>query len=182
MSVASRNIGQVLSMAKKTKIPPCGAWLIAWKLMISEPVMPAPTMEAGMTRSGSAAAKGIAPSEMKAAPSSQAALPFSRSAPVNSFGDTAVARAIASGGTMPAAITAAMIISGAGFSATEPAPAGYREGISDLVDRPAQIDGHHQAQDQAEDRRRGAGHARQPAVEGFGELGNRPAQEQEHQA
>jgi hypothetical protein len=41
-------------------------------------------MIGGITRRGSAAANGIAPSVMKLAPSSQAALPFSRSAGVNS--------------------------------------------------------------------------------------------------
>ncbi len=46
---------------------------------------------------------------MKDAPSTQAALPFSRSVSVKSLPRTVVARAIASGGTMPAAITAAMI-------------------------------------------------------------------------
>ncbi|CAM5574347.1 hypothetical protein SAURM35S_03071 [Streptomyces aurantiogriseus] len=61
-----------------------------------------------MTRSGSAAANGIAPSLMKEAPSTQAALPFSRSAVVNSFLRRVVASAMPSGGTMPAAMTAAM--------------------------------------------------------------------------
>ena len=63
-----------------------------------------------MTRSGSAAANGIAPSVMKEAPSTQAALPFSRSVLVKSFPRTVVARAMPSGGTMPAAITAAMTL------------------------------------------------------------------------
>ena len=62
-----------------------------------------------MTRHGSAAANGIAPSEMNERPSSQAALPFSRSACVNSLLRTDVASAMASGATMPAAMTAAMI-------------------------------------------------------------------------
>ena len=44
------------------------------------PVTAPPTIIEGMTRNGSAAAKGMAPSEMKEAPSSQAAVPFSRSA------------------------------------------------------------------------------------------------------
>ena len=42
-----------------------------------------PSMIGGMTRSGSAAANGMAPSVMNDAPSSQPALPFSRSAAVN---------------------------------------------------------------------------------------------------
>ena len=63
-----------------------------------------------MTRKTSAAANGIAPSEMNAAPSSHAALPFSRSGSVNSLRSITVdASAMASGGTMPAAMTAAMI-------------------------------------------------------------------------
>ena len=63
-----------------------------------------------MTRNTTAAANGIAPAEMNAAPSSHAALPFSRSGSVNRLRPRTVdARAIASGGTMPAAMTAAMI-------------------------------------------------------------------------
>ena len=67
-------------IAKKTKMPPCGAREVTPAAIESAPVTAAPTIVAGMTRSGSAAANGIAPSEMKDAPSSQAALPFSRSA------------------------------------------------------------------------------------------------------
>lgn len=74
------------------------------------PVTAPPSIMEGMTRKMSAAANGIAPSEMNAAPSSQAALPFSRSGSVKSLRSMTVeARAIASGGTMPAAMTAAMI-------------------------------------------------------------------------
>ena len=62
-------------------------------------------------RTGSAAANGIAPSEMNEAPSSQAALPFSRSGSEKSCGRSVVASAMASGATMPAAMTAAMIFS-----------------------------------------------------------------------
>ena len=89
--------------------------------MLSAPVTAPPTIEAGMTRSGSAAANGMAPSQMNAAPSSHAASPFSRSTGVNRLrASTVEASAIASGGTMPAHITAAMIRYGVGFSA-EPA-------------------------------------------------------------
>ena len=91
--------------------------------MISAPVTAPPAIIDGMTRSGSAAANGMAPSEMNDAPSSQAARPFSRSGSVNSPGRTAVASAIASGGTMPAAITAAMIRSDASLSTLSPATA-----------------------------------------------------------
>lgn len=89
--------------------------------MVSAPVTAPPTMDAGMTRSGSAAANGMAPSLMNDAPSSHAALPFSRSTGVNRSRASRVdANAIASGGTIPAAITAAMMRYGVGFSA-EPA-------------------------------------------------------------
>ena len=77
--------------------------------MDSAPVTAPPAIIDGITRSGSAAANGIAPSEINATPSSQAARPFSCSASVNSLLRTVVASARASGGTMPAAITAAMI-------------------------------------------------------------------------
>ena len=65
------------------------------------------TME-GITRSGSAAAKGIAPSVMKAAPSTAAAPPASRSGAVKRDGNRRVASAIPSGGVMPPSITAAI--------------------------------------------------------------------------
>ena len=75
-----------------------------------------------MTLTGSAAANGMAPSEMNEAPSNQAALPFSRSGSVKSAGRSVVTRAMASGATMPAAMTAAMIFS-CGASAAVPAAA-----------------------------------------------------------
>ena len=68
-----------------------------------------PSIVDGITRRGSVAANGIAPSEMNDAPSSQAALPFSFSGSEYRPGRSTVDRAIASGGTMPAHITAAMI-------------------------------------------------------------------------
>ena len=69
-------------------------------------------MKDGIIRIGSAAANGMAPSEMNDRPSSHADLPDSRSASENIRGRRAVASAIASGGTMPAAMTAAMIFAG----------------------------------------------------------------------
>ena len=121
--------------------------------------MAPPNIIDGMTRNGSAAANGIAPSEMKQAPRSQAALPFSRSGSVNRPGADDVASAIASGGTMPAAITAAMIRSDAGVGGGEP---GGGERVGRLVDRPAEVEAHHQAEDDAEQDRGGAGHAAEP--------------------
>src|SRR6478736_9304252 len=86
--------------------------------MLRAPVTAPPAIIAGMTRSGSAAANGIAPSLMNAAPSSQAALPFSRSTGGNMLrASTVDARAIASGGTIPAVMTAAMIRYGVVLSA-----------------------------------------------------------------
>ena len=97
------------SIAKATKTPPCGARDPTCISIVSAPVTAPPAMVAGMIRSGAAAAKGIAPSEMNEAPRSHAALPFSRSPLVKRRGRAAVASARASGGTMPAAMTAAMI-------------------------------------------------------------------------
>ena len=110
-------------IAKNTKMPPCGAFSVTSNAMISAPVTAPPAIIDGITRSGSAAANGMAPSEMNDAPRSQAALPFSRSGSVNNAGRTVVASAIASGGTMPAAITAAMIRSDAGSATLRPATA-----------------------------------------------------------
>ena len=77
--------------------------------MLSAPVTADPAISDGITRSGSPAANGIAPSVMNDAPSTQAALPFSCSTAVNSFLRITVASAMPSGGDMPAAMTAAMI-------------------------------------------------------------------------
>ena len=54
---------------------------------------------------------------------------------------------MASGGTMPAAMTAAMICHGAWWSTLRP---GDGEGVGNLVDRAAEVEAHHQAQDDAE--------------------------------
>ena len=78
--MTARMNAQNRSMAKNTKIPPWGALEAAPRAMERAPVTAPPTIIEGMTRNGSAAAKGMAPSEMKEAPSSQAAVPFSRSA------------------------------------------------------------------------------------------------------
>lgn len=110
-------------MAKNTKMPPCGAFRVTSKAMISAPVTAPPAIIDGITRKGSAAANGMAPSEMKDAPSSQAARPFSRSGSLNRPGRSVVANAMASGGTIPAAITAAMIRSEAGSAMFSPAVA-----------------------------------------------------------
>ena len=91
--------------------------------MLSAPVTADPAISDGITRSGSPAANGIAPSVMNEAPSTQAALPFSRSTWVNSFLRSTVARARPSGGVMPAAMTAAMISKLAGVAAASPAAA-----------------------------------------------------------
>ena len=104
-------------------MPPCGAFSVTSKAMINAPVTAPPAIIDGMTRNGSAAANGMAPSEMNDAPSSHAARPFSRSGSLNSRGRSVVASAIASGGTMPAAITAAMIRRLAGSAMLSPAVA-----------------------------------------------------------
>jgi hypothetical protein len=88
----------------------------------SAPQIEEPTTDEAMMRTGSAAANGMAPSEMNEKPSSQAALPFSRSGSENRCGRRVVDRAMASGATMPAAMTAAMIF-GCGLSEAAPAVA-----------------------------------------------------------
>ena len=74
----------------------------------SAPVSAPPAILAGITRSGSLAAKGIAPSEMKHNPSTSAALPASRSLWANLRRASSVAMPMPIGGTMPPAITAAI--------------------------------------------------------------------------
>ena len=112
----------MLSTAKSTKMPPCGARTATSIAMDSPPVTALPSMIAGITRNGSAAANGIAPSVMKDARAAQPALPFSCSAYVEELGRTTVASASASGGTMPASMTAAMIFSSGESLAAPAAP------------------------------------------------------------
>ena len=57
-----------LPIVGTTKIPPCGARSVHSKNMDNAPAVPAPMMQAGNTRTGSAAANGIAPSVMKERP------------------------------------------------------------------------------------------------------------------
>ena len=112
-----------LSMAKNTNTPPCGARDAAPKAIEVPPVTAPPTMSEGMTRSGSTAAKGMAPSEMNDAPSSHPALPASRSSLPYSRGAMADASAMARGGAIPAPITAAMTCMEAGSPVDKPAVA-----------------------------------------------------------
>ena len=84
-TTASRNIG-ILLLKPIIQIPPCGAGDATCAFIEIAPAIAPPTMEDGITRAGSAEANGIAPSEMKDAPSSHAALPFSRSGSVKSLG------------------------------------------------------------------------------------------------
>ena len=57
-----------LPIVGTTKMPPCGARSVHSKNMDNAPAVPAPIIQAGNTRTGSAAAKGIAPSVMKERP------------------------------------------------------------------------------------------------------------------
>ena len=82
-----------------------------------------PAMVAGITRSGSEAANGMAPSEMNDRPNNQADLPFSCSAAVNRFLRSMVAIDRAIGGIMPAPMTAAMIFNDASSPVDRPAVA-----------------------------------------------------------
>ena len=74
----------------------------------SAPVRAEPTIKLGIARAGSAAPNGIAPSVMKESPMTIFVKPESRSSVVNLSLKSRVATNTASGGTIPAAITAAM--------------------------------------------------------------------------
>ena len=106
----ARMKAQTRSMAKKTKIPPWGALEAAPRAIDRAPVVAPPTIIEGITRNGSAAANGMAPSEMKEAPILHPALPVPRSACLNLYRPMVVDSAMASGGTIPAAMTAAITL------------------------------------------------------------------------
>src|SRR5690606_15608259 len=106
-----------------TSTPPCGLVVAAPKRAARAPVTVEPASSDGTTRSGSAAANGMAPSVTYTAPSSQAARPLRRSAGVNRPPRRVVASATASGGVIPAAITAAMTVWADGAPVASPATA-----------------------------------------------------------
>ncbi|MNN33828.1 hypothetical protein D3C81_1476020 [compost metagenome] len=91
-----------------TNSPPCGAISLQPKYIDRAPVNAPPAILAGITRSGSLAANGIAPSEMKHKPSTKAALPASRSLWANLRRAMKLAMPRPIGGTMPAAMVAAI--------------------------------------------------------------------------
>ncbi|MCY1459013.1 hypothetical protein D9M71_764520 [compost metagenome] len=91
-----------------TNKPPCGAISLQPKYIDNAPVNAPPATLAGITRNGSLAANGIAPSEMKHSPSASAALPASRSLWANLRRARNVAMPRPIGGTMPAAMVAAI--------------------------------------------------------------------------
>src|SRR5690625_8051806 len=78
-TTATRYNNQPPSTSGQTKIPPCGARSPIVNIMDNAPVPAEPTITDGMTRSGSLAAKGIAPSAIKDKPIIQFTLPASRS-------------------------------------------------------------------------------------------------------
>ena len=81
----------------------------AAKNMLNPPATAEPIMQAGRTRRGSAAAKGIAPSVIKHAPIIRFATPDCRSFSLNLSRKANTASANANGGTIPPAMTAAII-------------------------------------------------------------------------
>ena len=81
--------------------------MIANAIEIAPAVAP-PNTELIITRTGSAATNGNAPSEIKHKPNTNEALPASRWLVVNLLRAIKVAIAIPIGGTIPAAITAAI--------------------------------------------------------------------------
>ena len=86
-----------LPIAKNTKIPPCGAFSVTSKAMISAPVTAPPAIIDGITRNGSARGeRDRAPGDERRS-QGQAARPFSRSGSLNRRGRSVVASAIASG-------------------------------------------------------------------------------------
>src|SRR5699024_12849898 len=68
MTRAARNISFPSPIVRATNRPPCGALIDVAKAIASAPAVAEPMTIEGMTRIGSAAANGIAPSVMKEAP------------------------------------------------------------------------------------------------------------------
>ena len=123
------------------------------------PVTALPSMIEGITRSGSAAANGIAPSVMNEAPSSQAALPFSRSRrreqlrPEHGGQGQGQRRHHAGQHHRGHHLQLRGVAGGRGDRAAD---AGGREAVGDLVQRATHVEGHHQAEDDTEEDRLGA--------------------------
>ena len=91
-----------------TKIPPCGAMSLIPARPTSPPATAEPRMKLGIARAGSAAPNGIAPSVINDKPMMMFVKPELRSSLVNLSLKRRVATKMASGGTIPPAITAAI--------------------------------------------------------------------------
>ena len=91
-----------------TNNPPCGACNVIFNPIEIAPATAPPITELIMTRIGSAATNGNAPSEIKHKPRTNDAFPASRWLTVNLLRAIQVATAIPIGGTIPAAIAAAI--------------------------------------------------------------------------
>ena len=107
MAKASRYNGHLV-IRGNTKMPPWGALSSQPNSMERPPATAEPIIWAGMTRSGSAEANGIAPSVMNDSPRIHAASPWRFSASENFLGRSRDARLTATGGTMPPTIIAAI--------------------------------------------------------------------------
>ncbi len=92
-----------LSTTGKTIGPPCGAWSPTPPSDATTAAVMEPTIIHGMTRSGSAAAKGIAPSVIPIIPIATAAMPASFSSSLQSLRWIIVATPRPSGGVQIAA-------------------------------------------------------------------------------
>src|SRR5206468_4549629 len=90
------------------KIPPWGTSNWQLKTIESAPATAEPSISEGMTRMGSLAANGIAPSVMNDSPSTTAGAAASRSSRSKRSLNKNAASASPRGGVMPAAITAAI--------------------------------------------------------------------------
>src|SRR6478735_11789160 len=104
----------------RSKMPPWGTTVDAPAAIEMAPAAAEPAINDGITRSGSLAAKGMAPSVMNESPNAHAGLPASRSSADQRPGNRTVASARASGGVLPATITAAIGSGTAGAAVTSP--------------------------------------------------------------
>ena len=109
MIETTKNIAEcTLGIAGITNIPPWGAGAVTPQNWVNPPAIAAPITQELITFNGSLAAKGIAPSVMKDKPKIKFEIfdcySFSSNLSLNSV----IAKAIASGGTIPPAITAAI--------------------------------------------------------------------------
>jgi hypothetical protein len=180
--IAATNIAKLL-IAKNTKMPPCGACEVTPVARMIAPVTALPIALAGMTRSGSAAAKGMAPLGDERCPEQPGRLAVlalhGGEAAAGEHGRRERHRERRDHATRHDGghdLPRRLVVDAAGTEARD------REGVGDLVDGSAEVEAHHGPEDEAEHDGGCPGEPTEEVIERHGEGRDGSAEQDDHEA